>query len=171
MSLYRIYMSQNASRIGRIVQWKMSELLSNKLVATQPFLMLVVKLIVFNIFCPWNSAGERCLKIKKNSKIYSRKTSRVLTVKAVLELISSHSKNIMADKCLAKPSRILLLTVVHRSSRGLHEDIVCRANWLGNPANIKVENNGAVGYVGSTILCFLFTNYDWINYYNVSIGQ
>ena len=23
-----------------------------------------------------------------------------------------------------------------------------RGDWLGNPANIKVENNGAVGYVG-----------------------
>ena len=43
--------------------------------------------------------------------------------------------------------------------------IVSRGDWLGNLANIKVENNGAVGYVGSsltepTILCFLFTNYD-----------
>ena len=24
-----------------------------------------------------------------------------------------------------------------------------RGDWLGNPANIKVENNGAVGFVGS----------------------
>ena len=27
--------------------------------------------------------------------------------------------------------------------------IVGRGDWLGNPANIKVENNSAVGYVGS----------------------
>ena len=27
--------------------------------------------------------------------------------------------------------------------------IVSRGDWLGNPAKIKVENNGAVGYVGS----------------------
>ena len=26
-----------------------------------------------------------------------------------------------------------------------------RGDWLGNPANIKVENNGAVGYVGSSL--------------------
>ena len=29
--------------------------------------------------------------------------------------------------------------------------IVSRAGWLGNPANIKVEDNGAVGYVGSSL--------------------
>ena len=26
-----------------------------------------------------------------------------------------------------------------------------RGDWLGNPANIKVENNGAVVYVGSSL--------------------
>ena len=30
-------------------------------------------------------------------------------------------------------------------------DIVSRGNWLGKPANIKVENNCAVGYVGSSL--------------------
>ena len=29
--------------------------------------------------------------------------------------------------------------------------IVSRGDWLGKPANIKVENNGAVGYVGSSL--------------------
>ena len=29
--------------------------------------------------------------------------------------------------------------------------LVGRGDWLGNPANIKVENNGAVGYVGSSL--------------------
>ena len=29
--------------------------------------------------------------------------------------------------------------------------IVRRGHWLGNPANIKVENNGAVLYVGSSL--------------------
>ena len=29
--------------------------------------------------------------------------------------------------------------------------IVRRGHWLGNPANIKVENNGAVVYVGSSL--------------------
>ena len=29
--------------------------------------------------------------------------------------------------------------------------IVSRGGWLGNPANIKVEDNGAVGYVGSSL--------------------
>ena len=29
--------------------------------------------------------------------------------------------------------------------------IVIRGDWLGNPANIKVENNGAVVYVGSSL--------------------
>ena len=44
--------------------------------------------------------------------------------------------------------------------------IVSRGGWLGKPANINFENNGAVVYVGSsltvqcTILCFLFTNCD-----------
>ena len=26
-----------------------------------------------------------------------------------------------------------------------------RGDWLGNPTNIKVENNGAVGCVGSSL--------------------
>ena len=30
--------------------------------------------------------------------------------------------------------------------------IVSRRDWLGKPANIKVENNGAVVYVGSSLL-------------------
>ena len=30
-----------------------------------------------------------------------------------------------------------------------HRIIVSRGDWLGNPAKIKDENNGAVGYVGS----------------------
>ena len=29
--------------------------------------------------------------------------------------------------------------------------IVSRGDWLGNPAKIKDENNGAVGYVGSSL--------------------
>ena len=29
--------------------------------------------------------------------------------------------------------------------------IVSRGGWLGNSANIKVEDNGAVGYVGSSL--------------------
>ena len=29
--------------------------------------------------------------------------------------------------------------------------IVCRGDWLGTLANIKVENNGAVVYVGSSL--------------------
>ena len=32
-----------------------------------------------------------------------------------------------------------------------HSCIVSRGDWLGNPPNIKVENNGAVGYVGSSL--------------------
>ena len=31
-------------------------------------------------------------------------------------------------------------------------NIVSRGDWLGKPANIKVENNGAVGYVGSSLI-------------------
>ena len=30
-------------------------------------------------------------------------------------------------------------------------DIFGRGDWLGNPGNIKVENNGAVGYVGNSL--------------------
>ena len=43
--------------------------------------------------------------------------------------------------------------------------IVCRGDWLGKPANIKVENNGDVVYVGSSLathnpLFFLLINCD-----------
>ena len=37
----------------------------------------------------------------------------------------------------------------YRSS--LRGTIVSRGDWLGNPANIKVENNSAVGYVESSL--------------------
>ena len=29
--------------------------------------------------------------------------------------------------------------------------MVCGGDWFGKPANIKVENNCAVGYVGSSL--------------------
>ena len=32
-----------------------------------------------------------------------------------------------------------------------HGELVSGGDWLGKPANIKVENNGAVGYVGSSL--------------------
>ena len=32
-----------------------------------------------------------------------------------------------------------------------NQTIVSRGDWLGNPANIKVENNGAVDYVGGSL--------------------
>ena len=33
----------------------------------------------------------------------------------------------------------------------VNHTIVSKGDWLGNPANIKVENKGAVGYVGSSL--------------------
>ena len=33
----------------------------------------------------------------------------------------------------------------------VHRIIGSRGDWWGNPANIKVENNGVVGYVGSSL--------------------
>ena len=44
--------------------------------------------------------------------------------------------------------------------------IVSRGDWLGNPANIKVENNGAVGYVGSSLTVhnpLFFVHKLWLN--------
>ena len=32
-----------------------------------------------------------------------------------------------------------------------HRIIVSRGEWLGNPTKIKDENDGAVGYVGSSL--------------------
>ena len=39
-------------------------------------------------------------------------------------------------------------SVPYKVSKKMH---ISRGDWLGNPANIKVENNGAVGYVGSSL--------------------
>ena len=77
-------------------------------------------------FC-WSTLFEagRAL-LKKKWKIYSRKKSMVLTVKAVLQLISSHLKNIMANKCLAKPSRTLL--------QRLHEE---NQLWFSNSKHFQ----------------------------------
>ena len=45
--------------------------------------------------------------------------------------------------------------------------IVSRGGWLGKPANIKVENNRAVGYVANSLTVhnpsFLFKNCDCSN--------
>ena len=45
--------------------------------------------------------------------------------------------------------------------------IVSRGGWLGKPANIKVENNRAVGYVANYLTVhnpsFLFKNCDCSN--------
>ena len=37
------------------------------------------------------------------------------------------------------------------TNRGIGQFIVSRGDWLGKPANIKVENSGAVVYVGSSL--------------------
>ena len=46
----------------------------------------------------------------------------------------------------------------------MQSTIVNRGDWLGNPAKIKVENNGAVGYVGSSLTVhnplFTLSNYE-----------
>ena len=59
--------------------------------------------------------------------------------------------------------------------KNLIYNIVRRGDCLGNPPNIKVENNGAVGYVGSSLTehnpLVLFTNCEKINQCNVSVGQ
>ena len=39
-------------------------------------------------------------------------------------------------------------SVPYKVSKSMH---ISRGDWLGNPANIKVENNGAVGYFGSSL--------------------
>ena len=44
-----------------------------------------------------------------------------------------------------------LSVVFGLSTLNSNQTIVSRGDWLGNPANIKVENNGAVGYVGSSL--------------------
>ena len=45
----------------------------------------------------------------------------------------------------------------------MYQSIVSRGDWLGKPANVKFENNGAVVYVGSSLTLhnlFLLTNCD-----------
>ena len=45
-------------------------------------------------------------------------------------------------------------------------NVVSRGDWLGKPANIKVENNGAVVYVGSSLTVhnpLFFVNKLWPN--------
>ena len=54
----------------------------------------VVKLIIFNIFAHEILFEAGRALVMKNWKIYSRKTSMVLTVKAILQLILQHLKNI-----------------------------------------------------------------------------
>ena len=43
------------------------------------------------------------------------------------------------------------LTHIYKENVMFVPTIVSRGDWLGKPANIKVEKNGAVGYVGSSL--------------------
>ena len=45
---------------------------------------------------------------------------------------------------MARLSNIIIFIIIITT-------IVSRGDWLGNPTNIKVENNGAVVYVGSSL--------------------
>ena len=54
------------------------------------------------------------------------------------------------------------------TNRGIGQFIVSRGDWLGKPANIKVENSGAVVYVRSSLsvhnpLFFKFVHRLWLN--------
>ena len=52
------------------------------------------------------------------------------------------------------PTRNIIRYSVDRNDTELEQvvhTIVSRGDWLENPTNIKVENNGAVGYVGSSL--------------------
>ena len=52
------------------------------------------------------------------------------------------------------PTRKTIRYSVDRNDTELEQvvhTIVSRGDWFGNPAKIKVENNGAVGYVGSSL--------------------
>ena len=52
------------------------------------------------------------------------------------------------------PTRKTIRYSVNRNGIELEQvvhTIASRGDWLGNWANINVENNGAVGYVGSSL--------------------
>ena len=52
------------------------------------------------------------------------------------------------------PTRKIIRCSVDRNGTELEQNvhiIASRGDWLGNSANIKVENNSAVGYVGSSL--------------------
>ena len=61
--------------------------------------------------------------------------------------------------------QLLRLFRALQTSDVLHT-IVSRGDWLGKPANIKVENNGAVVYVGSSLTVhnpLFFVHKLWLN--------
>ena len=84
----------------------------------QVVLIIVVKLIIVQSFCPWNSAGWRDLKLvelifeelkdifEENKQGFDGK-GRLLTNFVAFEE--------QGDKCLAKPSRSLLLRSLYRA--------------------------------------------------------
>ena len=80
-----------------------------------------------SVFCPWNFAGERCLKLiqlylwrlkdifEENKQGFDGKSCTLTHFVAFEEHI--------ADKCLAKPSRSLLLTALSScNTRRLHHE-------------------------------------------------
>ena len=61
---------------------------------------------------------------------------------------------------------LTFLTFSLPSRPGRRHDIVSRGDWLWKPANIKVENNGAVVYVGSSLTVhnpLFFVHKLWLN--------
>ena len=86
----------------------------------------------------------------KNSKIYSKKLSRVLTVKALFKLISLHLKNIIlwptTNKCLVHCCKVFYCRpCIHCSSLHLHEEnrpfhgLWRHLGWGANTAKIIVN--------------------------------
>ena len=55
------------------------------------------------------------------------------------------------------------------TNRGIGQFIVSRGDWLGKPANIKVENSGAVVYVGSSLT--VNNREQWINAMSLLVNK
>ena len=104
--------------------------------------------------CQQNSASKCCLKLVELylSRIerYTKKLSRVLTVKALFKLISLHLKNIIlwptTNKCLVNCCKVFYCRpCIHCSSLHLHEEnrpfhgLWRHLGWGANTAKIIVN--------------------------------
>ena len=99
--------------------------------ARQPLLNCQTNCPVLNIFCPWNSAGGRCLKFMTNLKIYSRETSMVLTVKLSRKTVAKSLAGFYMGRINHDSARVNISVFIEQRNISFQNEILLKATRFG----------------------------------------